>query len=70
MQSPIPPSDWDLDLANGQSKPKMFENKLVAKGQLYEAPISSAKSKLLALIKSDNESNACELKHFFSHHAM
>lgn len=33
MQSLIPPSVWDL--ANGQSKPMLFENKLVAKGQLY-----------------------------------
>lgn len=60
MQSLSPPSDWDLDLANGQSKPRLFGNKLVAKGQLYRAAISSAKSKLLALIKSDNnESNVC-----------
>lgn len=35
MQSLIPPSDWHLDLANGQSKPMLFENKLVAKGQLH-----------------------------------
>lgn len=35
MQSLIPPSDWDLDSANGQSKPTLFENKLVAKCQLY-----------------------------------
>lgn len=71
MPSLIPPSDWDLDLANGQCKPMPFENKLVAKGQLYQAAISSAKSKLLALIKNDNnESNVCELKHFFPHHTM
>lgn len=33
MQSLVLPSDWDLD--NGQSKPVLFENKLVAKGQSY-----------------------------------
>lgn len=35
MQSLMPRSVWDLDLANGQGKPMLFENKLVAKGQLY-----------------------------------
>lgn len=63
MHSLIPPSVWDLDLADGQSKPMLFENKLVAKDQLYQAAISFAKSKLLALIKSySNESNGCELR--------
>lgn len=66
MQSSIPPNVWDLDLANGQSRPMLFENNLVAKGQF-----SFAKSELLALIKSDsNKSNGCEIKWFFSHHTM
>lgn len=71
MQSLTPPSDWHLDLTSGQIKPMLFENNLVAKGQIYQEAISSAKSKLLALIKNDNnESNVFELKHSFSHHTM